>query len=246
MSMASSHGQDSLPFHRRTPPEWRYSDADAGPPAQLEDALGKVLADPKSPERESAATQLWRNRSFVHAKAVIELAEANHGSLESEVAAGLKPESLRKELESADPRWGLWLAYLRPQAGLVDALLEKSRGSFQTGALLALGRSGDRRALVPLLARLKDGNPAQRGFAARALGDLGLVEAEAGLLVALSSNDNSWLQVNACESLAKIGTNQAIPSLQRLAEARPPAGALNSQACAAHAIREIQARNRNQ
>ncbi|MCW1921675.1 HEAT repeat domain-containing protein [Luteolibacter arcticus] len=242
IGLAPSQGQDSQPFHCRMPPQWRFSDAEAGPPAKIEEALGKILADPESTERESAAFLLWRNRSFIHAKAVIELAETTRGALAAEVTAGLKPETIRREVESADPRWGFWLAYLRPQAELVDILMEKTRGSFQTGAVLALGRSRDPRALGPLLALLRDSKTPLRGFTACALRDFGSVDAEADLIAALSESDDLWLQVNACDALAKIGTERALPALRRLTAASQPVGALNTKTSASRAIREIQTR----
>ncbi len=244
--LAAARGEEheSLPFQRRWPAEWRYSDASGGPPTEIEDALGKILAGSGSENREAAAL-LWRNRSFVHAKAVIELAEKNGGALGTEVTAGLKPEALQRELESADPSWGLWLAYLRPQAELVDALLVKARtpGHFQTGAVLALGKTGDRRALEPLLALLRGEDRIQNGFAAEALGDLGLADAEKDLIAALADRDQGWLQVNACVALGKIGTKAALPALRQVTGDRRPTGALDTKGCAFRAIRAIEARS---
>jgi hypothetical protein len=105
-------------------------------------------------------------------------------------------------------------------------------------AILALGKSGDRRAIEPLLSLLSIDDYELPGRAAQALGYFRAASAEQALIDALS-RDNGWLRVKACGALAKIGTRRAVPALQMLADDPSYTGALNVRGMARHAITEI-------
>jgi HEAT repeat protein len=109
--------------------------------------------------------------------------------------------------------------------------------------VLALGNSGDRRALKPLLDLLKSKDYWTPGAAALALGYLGDPGAEPKLIDALAE-DNSFRQVQACGALAKMGTRRSLPELEKLAKDHRYTGALNVRGMAAYAVEKIRKREK--
>jgi HEAT repeat protein len=82
------------------------------------------------------------------------------------------------------------------------------RWGIRARAAEELGRSGDSRAVEPLLAALYEGDPATRQAAARSLGQLGDRQAVEGLLAAL--HDPWWnVRAAACRSLAQLNDRRA-------------------------------------
>ena len=208
----------------------------------------KILADAQREpaERLVAARALWRGRSRRNASEVLKfLAGPPTGgdayrAFQREVEASLQPTAVLRELKEGDYAWGTWLAFLRPHKDLVPVLLAvlKDKPKEQHETMLALGNSGDPRALEPLLALLAVKDYATPGYAAQALGYLGGPEVEAKLVDALAV-DNGWLHVKACGALAEMGTAKALPALARLAKDDRYTGALNVRGMAEFAIERI-------
>ena len=144
-----------------------------------------------------------------------------------------------KELKDGDYTWGTWLAFLRPHNDLVPALLAalKDRPDARPETMLALGNSGDPRALDPLLALLKSKDYRTAGDAAQALGYLGDPKAEPALIEALAGK--GWPQLQASQALAIVGSPKALPGLEKLANGGS-AGALNIAGAARDAIVRIE------
>jgi HEAT repeat protein len=80
------------------------------------------------------------------------------------------------------------------------------------GAMEALARLKDDRAIEPIAARLAI--PADRNAAAKALQDIGPA-AEKAVRAQLNDPDN-WTKTEACHVLRVIGSRQSLPALQRL------------------------------
>ena len=110
-------------------------------------------------------------------------------------------------------------------------------------SMLALGNSGDPRALEPLLELLKSKDYRTAGDAAQALGYLGGKDVEEKLIEALKE-DNGWRQVNACGALAKLGSRGALPALEKLANSDRYTGALNIKGMAKTAVERIKKREK--
>ena len=228
------------------PPELRFSDAGSGHP--VEDELVKKLTDVEADkdERLTAARALWKGRSRRHATDVLQfLAEPPPGgepfrAFQREVAKSLQPEAILRELRDGDYLWGTWLAFLRPHEDLVPVLLASIKGKpkMLPETILALGNSGDQRALNPLLELLGSKDYQTSGNAAQALGYLGDPKSEPALIKALA-NDNPWRQVKACGALAKLGTHQALPALEKLAKDDSYTGALAVKRMAEVAVEKI-------
>ena len=77
-----------------------------------------------------------------------------------------------------------------------------------------LGKLGDRRAILPLIATLQDREPNVRGSAAESLGSLHAREAVPHLLGLL--NDNEWVVFTVIEALGCIADRAALPALMAL------------------------------
>ena len=107
----------------------------------------------------------------------------------------------------------------------------------------AKGNSGDSRALEPLLELLKSKEYRTAGDAAQALCYLGNPEAEPKLIEAPAA-DSGWLKVNACRTLARMGTRRALPALDWLAKSDRYTGALNVKGMAGNAIENIKRREK--
>jgi len=139
----------------------------------------------------------------------------------------------------------LWKGRCRTHAGDVLAFLNGPPPGGQAGlraeTLLALGSSGDERALEPLLELLADEDYVDAGFAASALGYLGRIEAEPKLIAALAV-DKPWVQAKACQALGMIGTRRALPALDALAKSDRFTGAINLKGVAASAGERIRRR----
>jgi HEAT repeat protein len=119
----------------------------------------------------------------------------------------------------------------------------KGKSEFFPETMLALGNSGDARALGPLLELLKSDDYRIAGDAANALGYMANAEAERRLIEALAG-DNGWCQVNACGALAKFGTRKALPALEKLARDERYTGALDVKGMAEGAIERITKREK--
>ncbi len=157
----------------------------------------------------------------------------------------MRPQAVLRELQKGDYLWGTWLAFLRPHNDLVPALLAgfKDKPDEQPETTLALGNSGDPRALEPLLELLKSKEYRKSGDAAQALGYLGSAEAEPALIEALSQ-DNGWLRIKASAALAKLGSRKALAALEKLANSDEYTGALNVKGTVAEAIKSIEKRHK--
>jgi len=231
-----------------TPEELQFSDASIGDSA--EDEYAKQLADAEPADRLAAARGLWRGRSRRYAADVVKFLVGPppggepYRAFQREVEAALRPEAILRELREGDYLWGTWLAFLRPQKELVPTLLAglASKPKMLPGTILALGNSGDPRALGPLLELLKS-KDRTAGDAAQALGYLGNPDAELKLIEALAE-DNSWRQVKACGALARMGTSRALPALEKLAKDDRYTGALNIKGMAEHAVASIKKREK--
>jgi HEAT repeats len=167
-------------------------------------------------------------------------------ALQREVQAALGPEAILRELREGDYLWGTWLAFLRPHKELVPTLLAglKDKPKMLPETMLALGNSGDPRALGPLLKLLQSKGNQMAGFAAQALGYLGNPDAEPMLIEALATDDG-WRQLKACGALASIGTRRALPALEKLAKDDRYTGALSIQGNAARAVASIKKREKH-
>ena len=212
--------------------------------------LAERLAKGEPDERLVAARALWKGRSRLHATEVLKFLAgppdgAEFRAFRREVEAALQPPAVLLELQKGDYRWGSWLAFLRPHKDLVPALLAglKDQPELIEETVLALGNSGDRRALDPLVKLLQSKDSVTAGFAARALGYLGDADAEPHLIEALSSGHN-WRQVNASVALAKFGSPKALPALEKLAKSDEYTGALAVKGCAADAVESITKREK--
>jgi hypothetical protein len=244
-------GQDAKTgaFTEVLPDELQFSDAIAFHEAEA--ALAKKLAVGDSTEQLSAARALWEGHSRKSATNVLRfvvgppLGGDAFRAFQREVDAALQPDAILRELTAGDYRWGTWLAFLRPQKELVSTLLAglKDRPRWHPETVLALGNSGDPRALEPLVTLLSNADYRTPGDAAQALGYLGLPEAEPSLVAALA-NENPWLRVKACDALAKIGTQEAVPALERLAKDNRYTGLLDVKGTAEFAIESITKRRR--
>lgn len=234
----------SAAFSSSLPQELQFSDG-IGLAAE-EEALASTLAGGDPASRVAAARELWHGHSRRHARAVLKFVlgeppkEETFAALKQDVQNGLQPQAILHELRDGDYWWGAWLAFVRPHKDLVPELMAglKGKPASLPETILALGKSGDPRALKPLLSLLKCDDYRTTGDAAQALGYLGAPEAEPKLVEALS-RDWPWLQVKACGALAEIGTRRAIPALERLAKDDRYTGVLNVRGMAKHAIESI-------
>ena len=230
------------------PDEFHFSDARGiwG----TESDWSRLLADGDLGLRITAAGVLWQKHSGLFSRQVLkfldeEMSESNEmQTLRRKVEESFQPDSILRELREGDYGWGAWLAFLRPDAGFVPTLLENldTNAKHRAETLMALGKTRDRRAFEPLRKFLQSGEDRISGFAAEALGHLGLSEGEPLLIDALAS-DNGWLQVNACQGLSRIGTRRSIPALERLATDDRYTGALSIREMARRAIESVNARN---
>jgi hypothetical protein len=233
------------------PPELLFSDVVRSDPT--EEGYAKQLTDAKADagERLTAAKALWRGRSRRYAADVLKfLAGPPPGgepfrAFQREIEASIRPEVILRELREGDYLWGTWLAFLRPHMDLVPALIAglKDKPEMAPETILALGNSGDPRALKPLLELLASKDYRTAGDAAQALGYLGDPEAEPKLIGALAE-DNNWRQVKASGALAKMGTRRALPALERLAKDERYTGVLNVRGMAEAAVQRIRKREK--
>ena len=234
-------------YSHLNPPELQFSDF--GTFNKAEDWFAERLAKGESSERLAAARALWRGRSRIHAADVIKFLAgpppggAEYRALQRQVEAAMQPESILRELKDGDYLWGTWLAFLRPHKDLVHPLLVglKGKKNFLAETILALGNSGDPRALEPLLELLKSEEYRTPGDAAVALGYLGDVKAEPPLIEALD-RDKSWVQFNAAKALGMVGTAKALPALMKVID-RGSAGTLNTTGIAMKAVVHIERRH---
>jgi len=218
-----------------------------------EEALASKLSKGSEEERCAAAADLWNGHSRRHAARVVEFIVGSVSEsdpvvgLKRSVDDRLKPEAILRELREGDNLWGLWLACLKPHETLVPELLaELSKEQRNRPAvILALGKSGDQRALQPLLLLLENSDYRLPGDAANALGYMAFPEVEPKLIEALS-RDNPWLKVNACSALGKVGSRRALPALHQIANDKKYTGALSVRTMAASAIEAITKRNPEQ
>ncbi len=249
----------SLPY--LCPPELQFGCSYTSEPE--EDKLAELLKKGEPHEQLAAARELWEGHSRRQAANVVKYlagpppAGEEFRKLQREVDAVLTPRAILRELKEGDYLWGTWLAFLRPHEEFVPVLLEgledkpsrdrgargKGKSDYFNETMLALGNSGDGRALKPLLDLLKSDDYETAGNAANALGYLGKLEAEPMLIEALA-RDNPWRQVNACGALAKFGTSKAVPALEKLAKDNRPQGALDIKGMAEEAIKRIKKREK--
>jgi HEAT repeat protein len=159
------------------------------------------------------------------------------------VERDLSPAFIINELRKGDYVWGAWLAFLRPHADVVPALLDhlKTSSEHRDETLLALGASGDKRAFPVLLKHLQSGDRMASGFAATALAYFGDSATEAALIDALRKSDGVWATSEMCAALGAIGTTRSLEPLQEVARS-PLRGAISAPAAAKVAIQKIEAR----
>jgi HEAT repeat protein len=221
-----------------------------------EEELASTMADSEksAAERALAAHRLWNGHSRRHAIEVLKFSvDAPLGGdefrqLQREIDMSFDPAMMKLELEKRDPVWAAWLAFLRPNEKcvplLVDAVENSKQSDYRIAATLALGNSGDARALKPLLALATGGGDSQlAGFAAAALGYLGDASAEPELIKLLAASD-AWRQVKAAGALSKIGTDKSLPALDALLNDKRYTGALAVRGTAEAARASIQHRQR--
>ena len=190
-----------------------------------EETLRKRLADDDAnpAEKLTAARGLWRGRSRRYASDVLKFVAGpppggdDYRAFQRDVEASLKTDAVLHELREGDYLWGTWLAFLRPSSDYVPELIAglKNKPEMLSETILALGNSGDPRALEPLLELLKGEDYWIPGDAAHALGYLGRQEAEPQLLEALA-NGKGYLRGNACGALGRIGTKRSLPCSKSL------------------------------
>ena len=243
------------------PPELQFSCV--GTSNDKEAKLADVLEKGEPDLQLAAARELWEGHSRRQASNVLKyLAGPPPGGegfrkFQREIDAALKPQAILRELKEGDYLWGTWLAFLRPHEELVPTLLAglkdepprdlgargKGKSEFFPEAILALGNSGDARALEPLLELLKSDDYRIAGDAANALRYLGNADVEPKLIEALAW-DNGWRQVKACGALGKLGSRKALPALEKLAKDDRYTGALNVKGMAEDAIERITKREK--
>ena len=228
-----------------------------------EEKLAELLAKGEPHRQLAAARELWEGHSRRQAANVIKYLAGpppggeGYRKLQREIDAALKPQAILRELKEGDYLWGTWLAFLRPHEDLVPTLLAglkdepprdlgalgKGKSEYFHETMLALGNSGDARALEPLLGLLKSENSWIAGDAANALGYLGDADVEPKLIEALAGND-TWRQLRASMALAKFGSRKALPALEKLANDERYTGALNVRGMADDAIQRITERDK--
>lgn len=183
----------------------------------MESDWSHMLADGDLSLRIKAAGILWQKHSGLFSREILKFldVEASHSdemqNLRREIEESFLSANILRELHEGDYAWEAWLAFLRPDAQFVPTLLEHldSKAEHRPATLMALGKTRDRKAFEPLRRFLQSDEYIASGFAAEALGILGFADGEPLLIEALSS-DNTWLQVNACQGLALIGTRRAM------------------------------------
>jgi Tol biopolymer transport system component len=230
------------------PPELQYGCF--GTSDERENRYADQLGKGKPDEQLAAARALWQGRSRRQAASVIKFLAgslpAGHefGALKRDVDAALKPESILRELREGDYLWGTWLAFLRPHKDLVPVLLAglKEKPDQLDETILALGKSGDPRALDPLIEFLRSNKETTAGYAAKALGYMNDPKVEPLLIKALGSS-GGWQTVQVCDALAEIGTLKSLPELQKLADCREYTGAMNVRGMAKEAVSRIELRH---
>ncbi len=223
-----------------------------------EEELAKSLEMGEPHERLAAARELWDGRSRRQATNVLKYLTARppggegFRKLQRDVEASLRPEAILRKLKDGDYLWGTWLAFLHPHEQLVPTLLEaledkpglavgKRKSEMLPETMLALGNSGDTRALAPLLKLLKSKKYQIAGDAANALGYFGNADTEPMLIEALAW-DNVWRQLHASKALGKFGSVKALPALEAVAKDDRYTGGLNVKGSAETAIERIRKR----
>jgi hypothetical protein len=214
-----------------------------------EDRLAETLAKGEPTEKLAAAQALWQGHSRRNASNILKFlaspspSEKTFRTFKWEVEAALQPQAILREMRAGDHSWGTWLAYLRPHHDIVPGLIAalKERPHSLPQSILALGNSGDPRALKPLMECMKSADTIARGFASRALGDLGKPEVETKLIEVLAGDD-AWMAANACHALAKIGSKRALPALEQLVSVPYFSYWLDLNGAAMHAIVSIEKR----
>jgi len=200
-------------------------------------------------EKYTAARALWKGRTRRYASEVLKYVAGpppggdGFRAFQKEVEKSMQAEGILRELKDGDYLWGTWLAFLRPHKDLVPSLIKglKDKPDRQWETILALGNSGDPRALEPILQLLKTKDYRHEGEAAQALGYLADPTTESAL-IDLIGGDNNWAQQHACAALATFGTDKALPSLLKLAGSKGYTGAINVRGCARRAVVSIERR----
>lgn len=184
--------------------------------------LAEKLETGSRDEQWRAARALWRSHSRRRTAKVLEMIAdcecptPEYAEFRRECDEDLEPTSILTELRTGDYKWGTWLATLRPNPALVPELLIglQSKPDDLHATMLALGHSRDPRALQPLLQILQQPDEVNAGFAASALGHLGMREAEVPILKLLpQSNESRGRLVIA---LGEIGTRQSLPVFEEI------------------------------
>ena len=247
--VASAQGVKTSAFSSTPPRELQFSDAlglDSG-----EEGFARTMDQADSDGRLAAAQALWEGHSRRHASKVLKyMADPPPGgddyrAFQRKIDASFQPDAILRELQKGDYQWGAWLAFLHPHKDLVPTLLVglKDKPEMLPESMLALGNSGDPRALEPLLELLKSKDYRTAGDAAQALGYLGGKDVEEKLIEALKE-DNGWRQVNACGALAKLGSRRALPALDKLSNSDRYTGVLNIKGMAKTAVERIKKREK--
>ncbi|MBE7467159.1 MAG: HEAT repeat domain-containing protein [Planctomycetes bacterium] len=234
-------------FHLSVPSELRFSCVDFS--FGEEEEYFRTLNEGDPHEQLEAARLLWSNHSRKYAVAVLKFVAGpppggeGYRAFAVEVEAALKPHAILHELKHGHYRWGAWLAFLRPHREFVPLLIAnlKEKPEDLPETMLALGQSGDPAARQPLLQLLKSPEYRIAGDAAQALGYLGGPDVEAALIDALAAG-NGWRTVQSCAALAKLGTPQALPALEKLAKSDKYTGALAIKRMAQVAVDRIRKR----
>lgn len=245
------HDEARWPYSQNVPATLRFSCAASSD--RDEDARFAELARPdaRADERLAAAIALWHGHSRPHATDVLRFVAdeppggAAHRAFVREVERDLRPQSIVDEFRTGDLAWAAWLAFLRPDAAIVDVLLDElpRRPEHTVAILFALGNSGDERALGPLLERLDDADDAIAGAAASGLGLHGDERAAPALIDALD-RDSSWVRLHAAKALGQIGGAAARAALEEFVTRDLDGGGLSLREVAEHALASLRARER--
>jgi HEAT repeat protein len=107
------------------------------------------------------------------------------------------------------------LEKMRPPWAILSGMEKDKEARIRAAVASILGKTGDKRAIKPLVALLKDSDKDVRSSAAEALGPLGSVEAVIPL-VALLKDSEWYVRRNAAEALGPLGSVEAVTPLVAL------------------------------
>jgi HEAT repeat protein len=211
-------------------------------------APGLVLAVEAELSRSGASAALTRYEQWlgqrtleeplvVRRMAVAVLREAAHsnqtGAARIEALRALSADGddsatrpLSEGLKSAGSAETRLLASFGNESAVKLLVAELSKGGGSPTTIEALGASGSKSALPPLIDRLQHPSPEIRGAAVEALGKLGARFDVAARLKPLIKDQTSYVRVKAAAALFALGDMSGLPILQELTTAEAPVSRL--------------------